>query len=327
MKKQIIFSGILVVLVAIGTSSAEVVIDWVTVGNPGNGPDERYGGYGAVDYTYRIGKYELTAGLYTEFLNAVAKTDTYGLYNPNMWSVDQGCKIQQSGSPGNYTYTVAAEYANRPVGDVSWGDAARFTNWLTNGQLVGDQDTSTTEDGSYYLNGAMSTAELIAVTRKTDAIYVLPTRDEWYKAAYHKNDGITANYWDYPTATNSVPSNSVIDPDPGNNANFSYGVGSPYWRNEVGEFENSLSAYGTFDQGGNVWEWDESIRSSHPLERGLMGGSFTRDSSRMWAGFYDDSDPTDEIYSFGFRVVQVPEPSTIIVLTLGSFFLLKRNRQ
>ena len=36
-------------------------------------------------------------------------------------------------------------------------------------------------------------------------------------------------------------------------------IGSPYYRTNVGEFENSASAYGTFDQGGNVWEWNEAI--------------------------------------------------------------------
>ena len=36
---------------------------------------------GAVDYAYNIGTYEVTNAQYVEFLNAVAKTDGYGLYN------------------------------------------------------------------------------------------------------------------------------------------------------------------------------------------------------------------------------------------------------
>ena len=87
-----------------------------------------------MDHAYAIGKYEVTAGQYTEFLNAKAKTDTYGLYNTNMWSDTYGCKIQQTGSSGSYAYSVAADYANRPVNYVSFWDAARFTNWLHNGQ-------------------------------------------------------------------------------------------------------------------------------------------------------------------------------------------------
>ena len=127
----------------------------VTVGNPGNTGEwsgESYGGYGpdricgAVDYAYNIGKYEVTAGQYCEFLNAVAATDTHGLYAPNMNSHSYGCQITQNGSSGSHTYDFSgrpngteADWANRPVNYVSWGDAARFCNWLHNGQPTGSQ--------------------------------------------------------------------------------------------------------------------------------------------------------------------------------------------
>ena len=159
-------------------------VETVTVGNPGNAGEwsgESYGGYGpdricgAVDYTYNIGKYEVTAGQYEAFLNAVAATDTYGLYNTNMWSHDYGCKIAQTGSPGSYEYSVAPGWADRPVNYVSWGDAARFANWLHNGQPTGAQDLTTTEDGSYYIYGATSRAALITVVRRPDATWVIPT--------------------------------------------------------------------------------------------------------------------------------------------------------
>ena len=97
-------------------------------------------GYGAVHYAYNIGTYEVTAGQYCEFLNAVAATDSHELYNSNMWSNTYGCKIQRSGSLGSYTYSVDVNWANRPVNYVSWGDAARFANWLHNGQPTGPQD-------------------------------------------------------------------------------------------------------------------------------------------------------------------------------------------
>jgi len=85
-----------------------IVIETVPVGNPGNagelsgsgawgvGPDRICG---AVGYPYKIGKYEVTAGQYTAFLNAVAATDTDGLYNTSMWTDSYGCKIQRSGAP------------------------------------------------------------------------------------------------------------------------------------------------------------------------------------------------------------------------------------
>ena len=304
-------------------ASANIGIDTVPVGNPGNagelsgagadgfGPDRICG---SVGYTYNIGKYEVTTGQYTEFLNKVAATDTIGLYNASMWSSSYGCKIQRSGSSGSYTYSVATDWANRPVNYVSWGDSARFSNWLHNGQPTGPQGLSTTEDGSYYLNGATSSAALMAVTRKANATWVIPSEDEWYKSAYHKNDGVTGNYWDYPTSSNSVPINVLGDPtDPGNNATYydyygtgtgGYTIGSPYYRTEVGAHENSDSPYGTFDQGGNVWEWNEAVLLGG-LYRGLRGGSFNNSTAYLRASYRHRHYPSYEYSNIGFRVSEV----------------------
>ena len=293
-----------------------VLIETVTIGNPGNAGElsgEGAGGHGpdricgAVDYVYNIGKYEVTAAQYTALLNAVAATDTYGLYNTSMWSSSYGCKIERSGSSGSYTYSVAPDWADRPVNYVSWGDAARFANWLHNGQPTGAQDLSTTEDGSYFLDGATSDAELLAIDREPDATWVIPSEDEWYKAAYHRNDGVTGNYWDYPTSTSAVPSNDLIDPDPGNNATFydgNYTIGSPYYRTEAGAHENSDSPYGTFDQGGNVWEWNEAIL--YGSYRGLRGGSFDYDDDYLRASSRGYRNPSSGFILIGFRVSEVP---------------------
>jgi formylglycine-generating enzyme required for sulfatase activity len=315
---------------------------WVTVGNPGNAGEwsgQSYVGYGpdricgSVEYTFNMSKYEVTAGQYAAFLNAVAKTDTYGLYNTNMdAAVDSyGCNIKRAGSSGSYTYSVASDWANRPVNFVSWGDSARFANWLTHGQPTGAQGLTTTENGSYYLNGATSNADLLTVTRKTPAQggrYCIPTEDEWYKAAYHKNDGMTGNYFDYPTGSDSIPSNDLITADPGNNANFYYGgytIDSPYYRTVVGDFENSESPYGTFDQGGNVWEWNEAIL--YGSYRGLRGGWFGADYDfGLRAASRFDDDPSVEYYFIGFRVSEVPEPATMSLLALGGLGMLMRRR-
>ncbi|MCY2927250.1 MAG: SUMF1/EgtB/PvdO family nonheme iron enzyme [Planctomycetota bacterium] len=279
-----------------GTWTGLASLETVPVADPGN-VGEAAGGSalvfdrpsricGAVPYTYRMDKFEVTAGQYTEFLNAVAATDTYRLYNTDTWRISYGCRIQRSGSSGSYTYTVASAYANRPVNYVSWADAARFCNWLTNGQPRGSQNASTTENGVYALNGAMDIQTLMAVTTPdaaTRAIWaagtiphwVLPSEDEWFKAAYYKGGSTNAGYWNYPTSNNTAPGRDTADPS-GNNANINDNPnGGPsliepgHYFTEVGEFQNSAGPYGTFDQAGNVWEWiDDPVGNVTRFQRG-----------------------------------------------------------
>ena len=335
-KRMTIVAVAAVVLACVGSAQADVVIDTVTVGNPGNANDAHGDGYGGVDYVYNIGTYEVTAGQYAEFLNAVAATDTYGLYNPYMWDdpwADYGCRIQRAGSPGSYTYSVAGDWADRPANYVSWGDAARFSNWLHNGQPTGAQGLSTTEDGSYFLDGATAMGELMAITREPNATWAIPTEDEWYKAAYHCNDGVTENYWDYPTESDTAPTSEA---PPGTDmtngsANYSWVIGSPYYRTEVGAYNArpSDSPYGTFDQGGNVFEWNDA--TPYGWFRGLRGGAYGFDSytlhaaNRYFAAILND--PTNESDIVGFRVSEVPEPATIALLAFGAVGVLGRRRR
>ena len=319
-----------------GVASATVVIDTVTVGNPGNpgeGSGASYGGYGpdgicgAVDHVYDIGRFEITAEQYTTFLNAVAATDTYDLYAAGMWGTDGQCGIERVGEPGSYTYSVGPNWSQRPVAWVTWGDAARFCNWLHNGQSTGAQGPGTTEAGSYLLNGAMTDAELVTMMREPDATWVLPTEDEWYKAAYHHNDGPSGNYYDYATGADTLPGNDIIDPDPGNNANYfleHFTLGPPYWRNKVGEFENSQSPYGTFDQTGNVLEWNETVL--YGVARGMRGGSYAWYEPDLPANARGAAFPLVEDPMIGFRVAYIPEPATLLMLLSGGFLGARRRR-
>jgi sulfatase modifying factor 1 len=79
MPREIVYVGVAALLFLMVSSAHAVTIDWVTVGDPGNAADTT--GYGAVADAFRIGKYEVTIGQYTDFLNAVAATDTSSLYN------------------------------------------------------------------------------------------------------------------------------------------------------------------------------------------------------------------------------------------------------
>lgn len=315
---------ILVTLTVLHQSVRAVTIDMVSVGNPGNAPDSR-NDYGSVDHVYQIGKYEVTAGQYTEFLNAVAKADPKGLYHTQMGDpIDFfGANIQRTGSSPNFSYSVASDWANRPVNYVSFWDAARFANWLHNGQPTGPQGSGTTEDGAYLNVGNAAT-----FARRADARFFIPTENEWYKAAYHdKAAGLAASYFNYPTGSNTTPGNDITETTkPGNNANYYAGtetISGAYHRTEVGEFELSDSAYGTFDQGGNVWEWNEAVLFG--TSRGQRGGAFNdNDSDYLLASYRNGYDPADVLTPVGFRVasIAIPEPSTLLLLCFGSLAVL-----
>ena len=264
-------------------------------------------GYGAVSYTYNIGTYDVTAGQYTAFLNAVAQTDTYGLYNTSMETdTTYGCQIQQSGSSGSYVYSVSNTYANRPVNYVSYWDSCRFANWLNNGQPTGAQGPGTTETGSYTLNGYNGNFGQ-SIQRNPGSIWAVTSEDEWYKAAYYKGGSTNAGYWSYATGSDSITTGK---------ANYNMAVGHT---TDVGSYAYP-SPYGTYDQNGNVWDWNEAIpyQDSNYAYRGLRGGSFGNYGSSLQAADWYDSIPSDESYDVGFRVSEaVPEPLTIVAVLMG----------
>ncbi len=112
------------------------------------------------------------------------------------------------------------------------------------------------------------------MTRKPDAKWAIPSEDEWYKAAYHKNDGVTGNYWDYPTGSDTLPSNVLGNPTiRATTRTFARAASRSASRTtERRSAAHELrSPYGTFDQGGNVGEWNEAHFGSY---RGVRGGSF-----------------------------------------------------
>lgn len=305
------------------TTFSNNFMSFVSVGNPGNSNDATTG-YGAVGYQYSIGKYEVTLNQYAAFLNAVASTDAYGLYNAAMATDLNIAGISRSGVSGSYSYTVIGD-GNRPMSYVNWFDAARFANWLHNGRPSGAQTAATTEAGAYTLNGATSGTNF---TKNASAQYWIPSEDEWYKAAYHQpasQGGDVDNYWLYPTANNATPNSrngSSTDP---NSANFyrddgiANGYNGGYAVNNaqtmpagnvltpVGAYSLAGSYYGSFDQGGNVWEWNDSVIGN---SRGLRGGAWNYDHILIQATYgnaYTVS-PADELKNVGFRLAATAAP-------------------
>ena len=300
----------------------------VPVGNAGNVADTT--GFGAVAYDYRIGTTEVTNAQYAEFLNSKAASDPLGLYNPNMGSNARG-GITRSGSNGSYTYAPKTNMADKPVNYVSWYDSIRFANWLNNGQGTGD-----TETGAYtLLGGTPAPSNGLSITRNAGATWFLPSEDEWYKAAYHQpaaQGGDTDDYWLYPTGSNTAPTvataNSVGDiSNPGANvANYLSGAN---WNSQNGNVTtvgsagvSSNSFYGTADQGGNLWEYNEAVINGS--FRGLRGGAYNIGSgaSDLQSSARNLSGPTVEGVNRGFRVAAIPEPSSVALMVLACLLVL-----
>jgi formylglycine-generating enzyme required for sulfatase activity len=231
---------------------------------------------GSVDHAYYISKYEVTNAQYAEFLNAKASSDPLGLYNESMGTNAIFGGITQSGVSGSYSYTAKAGFENKPVVYVSFYDSLRFANWLHNGQGSGD-----TERGAYTLLGGTATpSNGLTVTRNTGpgpgAITFLTSENEWYKAAYY--EALSATYFEYPTGTDSLIGCVAPGSDTGNSANCSVAVGA---LTNAGAYGLSASPYGTYDQGGNVWEWNEEIAGGSA--RGVRGGYWADIASNLAA--------------------------------------------
>ena len=322
-----------------------VDFEWAEVGNPGNPADDT--GWGNVDYRYLISKHEVTNFQYTEFLNAVDPTgaNSFALYNSFMSSdANEGINFV-SNAPDGSKFEVKTGRANNPVVYVSFLDAMRFVNWLENGQGTGD-----TESGVYSINAGSTES------RTPIASFFLPNSDEWYKAAYHKNDGITANYWTHATSSDiriySDNPNSLNTPDDSDAANIffvedplndgfddGYAVTGSVERDDiqnyltdVGAYSLASSPYGTFDQAGNVWEWAETpnLRIDPPNREIRGGGWFTLslDSGYTANSRQISRDPTEEFPNLGFRVASVPEPSALALgLMAAAVMIMNRRRR
>lgn len=323
----------------VAATSAQVAYDVVGVGNAGNAGDY-YGPnkytWGGVAYPYFIGRHDVTVSQYAAFLNAVGSSDSVGLFNASMETDLRVAGITRSGQAGSYTYTVMNNdgwSGNRPITYVSWLEAARFANWMANGQPSGGQTSSTTENGAYNVSGLTpSTAPRVisvnAVNPNTNAppTYRLPSVNEWYKSAYYDPTlgGGSGGYWLYATRSNTTPGNEVGSGP--NLANYYDGVFSvtqlpnesatDNYLTDVGEFAGSPSFYGTYDQGGLVYQWlgDETdfIRGgSWRNSPDFMAKTDLQQMNASGMAGYENS-------YIGFRLVStVPEPSLCIVGAAG----------
>lgn len=316
-----VVSSIVLTMLVIGAHAESIThggttvnIDFVNIGYAGNdaqnAANRAHGesggdGYGAVAYDYRIGQTEVTID---QFTVVRAADNRIGDGDEGYWNSGDGISTPQvgSGAPASY---------------VSWNEAAKFCNWLTTGDAY---------TGAYQFDGS---GAFISINRDAaitafGIAYMMPTLDEWYKAAYFKPDG--SGYSLYANGSDDV---ADLTHGTANGWNYDYVNPSPnfMWETGFGGEEQN----GTYDVMGNAWEWIENeFPGPIGTARELKGGRYDyseyglRSSLQYGGGGNNLISPSDEYASYGFRVAAIPEPSTVSLLGLGAVagVLLRRRR-
>ena len=265
-----------------------------------------------IGYDFMIGKYEVTIGQYTTFLNSVAARPTNAgiasLYHIGMeFNEYIGGSIKRDGSGTQsdpYVYSAIGS-SNLPVPFIGYFQAARFANWVNNGATNG----ASTETGAHDLSG-----EGNPYWRMTNAVWFLPNAEEWVKAAFHKRNAGAHDYWVYPTQSDEVPW-ATFPPGTNNSANYNWIMPTGFIHTEVGSYTTSPSPYGTFDQGGNVQEWvTESTIIGLPHLRG--GHAMMTEESLRYPSRSDSS--FEPGWNMGFRLARVVAPALIVEQPTGT---------
>lgn len=304
---------------------------------------------GGVDYRYGIGRLEVTVAQWVAFLNTVDPTgrDRHNLYDPtessSAWPKFGQINMSPRAARGRHYSVAYPEWADKPYGFANFLRAARFVNSIDNGRVLstrsgraGNVATVTrrirlsqqTERGMYDMRNRRPTR-----TKKNG--FVLPSQDEWTKAAYFDpTGGGTMSYWKYPTNPGvfgdgnvSAPSATTLDATTGDVTNAStqplatyhaQDGTAPTWcpagvqpasnctnvnpfgmdpttyakayagsLSTVGQAQ-TLSPWGTLDQGGNVVEWTDTISPSPVgttkgrVWRRLHGGIANAPAYQLW---------------------------------------------
>jgi sulfatase modifying factor 1 len=209
----------------------------------------------------------------------------------------------------------------KPATSVSWNEAARFVNWL---------NTSTGHQAAYkFADGSAVNVNIQLWTsgeagydvnnkyRNSLAKYVLPSYNEWYKAAYYNPTNST--YYDFPNGSDTRPTAVTGGTGPNTAVYTQSGEASPTGPADVDQ-AGGLSPYGVMGLGGNAREWQESsfdlANSSVSSSRGFRGGSWLFAPGNLSSRNLPNNDPSFEFYLIGFRVAMVqpvPEPSMMVI--------------
>jgi hypothetical protein len=201
---------------------------------------------GSVGYEYGIGEVEVTVEQYVAFLNTVDPfgRNQAGLYSENesgtAWPRFGQIDYSALARAGRHYTAAAPEWNDKPYGFANFLRAARFDNSVANGKVLARRSSSA--GGFDYVTykvllsrrsgTGMYDMHKRAPVRTHASGFVIPSQNEWIKAAYYDpKGGGKYSYWQYPTnegefgaitATNpAVPAQSQLDPTNGDVANSS----------------------------------------------------------------------------------------------------------
>ncbi len=286
--------------ITFGSGLNQFAMEFVTIGNPGNAADTtgEPNPAGSVSYNYQMGKFEVSENMITKF------------------NASQSLQI-----------TKDTRGVNKPATSVTWNEAARFVNWLntSSGGFAAYKFTTTGVNNNIALWTSADTLDYDAANlfRSKRSNYVLPSENEWYKAAYY--DPISSTYSDFPNGLNTAPT-AVASGTAANTAvyNQSFATGPADIFNAGG-----LSPYGIMGLGGNVWEWQETepdlVNNSTSSSRGVRGGRWPDNAEHLSSSSRSFiNGPALENLSVGFRVASlsspatVPEPSSMVIWSMMS---------
>ncbi len=335
---------VLTLLSTLAAAGGPIQLDLVTIGDPGNigyhgGPVGINAGRGSVDYAYRIGRTEVTAGQWLTFYNtfSVQGSQLAQTLRPAIWPGIPDFTYQ---GPGDlYGFGSALHRPElAPIG-VSWRQAAMFCNWLHNGQssdpaslLNGAYDTSTftyNEDSNTYNDQAV---------RHPDARYWIPSLDEWLKAAHYDPDknGNGPGWWEYAHSSDALPVHGM--PGEGHVARGLTqqqmidlaGPGAGPLNLPLGLYADVQSPWGLLDLlGGNmefVEDWDPDAPHLWRLAKLSGNGIWADDYTWDLAWYFG---PWGVGAPGGLRIASaIPSPSTFtLMLTVAGIFSHTRLRR
>jgi hypothetical protein len=328
-------------------------IDFVRIGAVGNqpwmgqnppNPMDPAIGRGDVDYSYFMGRFEVTTSQWVEFFNAAydrpASDRIPFVQIPTHW----GAVGAAPTTPGGIRWAVSPGQAMHPVGNISWRTAATYCNWLNNGKST---------DRAAFMNGAYDVSTFVdtlggrftdQLTHNAGARYWIPTYDELLKANHYDPDkyGLgQGGWWEYSDGTDAPG----VGGPPGLTVNGRPTTGNFGWdsRNFPGHnpFNVLLDAYpdvttpwDMLDASGATAEWTEEAFypsiDEPPNDRIYLGSAWGTTGAladHIARGGGSES-PDFSASNVGFRIASsVPAPGACSLgLGLLLWGVLRRRR-